>query len=48
MPCPECGESVEVPRAAFFGPGEHETVCPNGHQVVVVNRPVDGTTVTPE
>ena len=36
--CPECDEPVEPPRKLFFGPGEHEVECPNGHTFVLINR----------
>jgi hypothetical protein len=46
MNCPHCGAPLEVPRAAFWNPGQHTASCPNGHEVTVTmeRRPI----VTPD
>jgi hypothetical protein len=36
--CPTCKAPVEPPRRAYYAEGEHKTMCPNGHEVTVVNR----------
>lgn len=38
MNCPHCGAPVEIPKAAFYAPGEHTAACENGHQVKVTSE----------